>query len=627
MERMSLLIGGFKVLLSFIFSLKSWKKRLILICFDSISIPMSVLLALGARLEHHQFLAEADTYYACAVALFITMAIFIRRGIYKSIVRHVSLDTAITIISASTLAGISLLGLIVLGELRVPRSVPFIQVAFSIIFMSSFRFFIRAAGQNINRDTYTNISIYGAGKAGRQLFEALKWDNSYRVCQIIDDDPNLSGHSISGIIVEQFDAAVKKFKTHEIDTVLLAMPSSSPQAEKQILELLEDTEVKVKSIPDLASLISGTSKITELHDIDIEYLLGRVAVKPIQQLMARTIKDKIVLVTGAGGSIGSELCRQALTQNPAVLIALDVSEFNVYKLVEELNIENLTCDVIPAVGSVTDKKLIQNILKKYKVTTIFHAAAYKHVPLMELNATQCMANNVLGTENLASLAVDAKVADFTLISSDKAVNSANFMGASKRFAELICQDFSARQHSTTFSIVRFGNVLGSSGSVVPQFKKQILNGGPVTVTHEDVNRYFMTIPEAAQLVIQASAIPEKNRIFILEMGEPVKILDLAKKMITLSGKKFVVGERRPLALNEILITITGLRRGEKMFEELSYGQTLKQTMHPRIQTSVETRLPSIDMARLLERLRDAIRRDDVEQLRKLIAKIGITLDK
>jgi FlaA1/EpsC-like NDP-sugar epimerase len=618
-----------KTIIIWLFALESWKKRLILLGFDSVIIPLSVLLALAARLENHDFLYQIDSYIACAVAFICSMALFFVRGFYNVFTRHITIDTAYTIIVAAAASALVLLALISFGGLQIPRSVPFIQAAFSVVGIASLRFFIRAIGQNINRAARKNIAIYGAGMAGRQLVEALKWNSQYRVCQIIDDNPKLHGQSLGGVKIEGFDAARKKLTLYEIDTILLAMPTAPFEVHQRIFDLLTETPVKVKSIPDLTSLIAGTADITELRDIDIVDLLGRDPAEPDPQLLGKTITGKTVLVTGAGGSIGRELCRQIAAQAPAHMVLLDISEFAIYSLLQELEKTHPSLAITPLIGSVQDQSFVAKVLGKFAIDTIYHAAAYKHVPLMEQNVMQCIANNVFGTRNTAAAAVAAQVKHFILVSTDKAVNPTNFMGASKRLAELVCQDFASTQRTTKFAIVRFGNVLGSSGSVVPLFKQQIAAGGPVTVTHADVIRYFMTIPEAAQLVIQAGSLARGGDIFVLDMGKPVKILDLAKKMITLSGKKPVLETERSPGAGEIAIRVTGLRPGEKMFEELSYNDNLTGTAHPRIMTTDDSSLSGDDLAGLLKRALDAIGVDDHQKLFKMVRQVcnGVASDK
>lgn len=618
-----------KTPLKWLFVLESWKKRLILVAFDSFIIPLSVLLALAARLESHNFLYQIDSYIACLIAFVCSIALFFARGFYNSFTRHITIDTAITIILVATMSAFVMFASIIFANLQIPRSVPFIQAAFMVVGIASLRFFIRALGQNINRVMRKNIAIYGAGSAGRQLVEALKWDSQYRFCQAIDDDPQLQGKSLGGVKIEGLDSARKKLTLNGIDTILLAMPNTPFEVRERIFELLAETPVKVKSIPDLASLIAGTADISELRDIDIVDLLGRSPAEPDSQLMTKTVTGKTVLVTGAGGSIGSELCRQIATQAPTCLVLLDISEFAVYGLLQELKKTHSSLVIVPLIGSVQDQHFVGKVMDRFAIDTIYHAAAYKHVPLMEQNIMQCIINNVFGTQNMAAAAVAAQVKRFILVSTDKAVNPTNFMGASKRLAELVCKDIATTQNTTKFGVVRFGNVLGSSGSVVPHFKQQIAAGGPVTVTHADVIRYFMTIPEAAQLVIQAGALAKRGDIFILDMGKPVKILELAKKMITLSGKKPVLELESSVGAGEIMITFTGLRPGEKMFEELSYSDKLTGTSHPRIMKTGDVGPSGENLQKLLKNVAHAIEANDHHGLIQTVQEVceGVTNEK
>ena len=434
----------------------------------------------------------------------------------------------------------------------------------------------------------------------------------------------MHGQSLAGLRIEDFDSACKKLPLLGIETILLATPSVPYTLHERIFGLLTKTPVKVKSIPDLTSLISGTAEIAELRDIDIFDLLDRDQAKPDPKLLGKTVAGQNVLVTGAGGSIGSELSRQIAAQSPAHLLLVDISEFAIYSLLQNSTQSVHTLKSHHSSAQFKISSFVQRVLDQFSINTVYHAAAYKHVPLMEQNVMQCIANNVFGTRNMAAAAVSAKVKHFILVSTDKAVNPTNFMGASKRLAELVCQDFAGTQSITRFAIVRFGNVLGSSGSVVPLFKQQISSGGPVTVTHADVIRYFMTIPEAAQLVLQAGSIAKGGDIFVLDMGEPVKIVDLAEKMITLSGKKPVFDTERPAgAGGEIAISITGLRPGEKMFEELSYSNDLTGTVHPRIMTTSDRCFPSKDLDDLLNNALEAIATDDHRQLFKTIRQVAV----
>lgn len=535
-----------------------------------------------------------------------------------------NLDTAVTIIFACLVSFVSLLILIIFFGLKVPRSLPFLHAAFACLAIGGIRFFIRAIGQNINHPNQKKVAIYGAGSAGRQLLEALKWDTQYRVCSIIDDNHDLVGKSIGGIKVETFEQAVKNFRSNNIKALLLADSNKNIISQTKVLNLLKDQRVSIKSIPNMRSLISDKQNIGELPDIEIEDLLGRDPTQPIKKLMTKSITGKAVLITGAGGSIGSELYRQIVLLKPACLIVLDISEFAIYRLLEEQKTIDEQLPIIPLIGSVGNRLFVRKTLKQFSVDTVFHAAAFKHVPLMEQNIMQCINNNVFGTKTLAEEAVDSGVGNFILISTDKAVHPTNFMGASKRFSELICQDLANMQNDTHFSIVRFGNVLGSSGSVVPLFRQQIVEGGPVTVTEEEVTRYFMTVSEAAELVIQATSLSKSGEILVLDMGEPVKILDLAKKMITLSGKIPLVGDLpKEAPQGSINIRITGLRSGEKIKEELSYDENLQKTEHPRIFLTGEgyARLP--DLEHLLAEIKHAIKTNNHEKLIEQIKHVCI----
>ena len=601
-----------------LFALKSWKKRLILLTFDSFVIPLSILLALAARLESHDFLTQIDSYIACVVSLSCSMVLFYLRGFYNTFTRHITVDTAISIIAAAAVSAVVLLALIIFTGLQIPRSVPFIHAAFSVVSIASIRFFIRAIGQNIGRNARKNIAIYGAGIAGRQLVEALKWNSKYRVCQLIDDDPKLQGQSVGGVEIEGFVTARKMLVPREIDTVLLAMKTARSEVHQRIFSLLAEMPVKVKWAPDLTNLIDGTADITELRDVDILDLLGREPAEPDYELLGKTITGNTVLVTGAGGSIGSELSRQIASQAPSHLVVLDISEFAIYSLIQELEKTHPSLAITPVIGTIQDELFFARVIDNFAINTVYHAAAYKHVPLMEQNVIQCIANNVYGTRNMAEAAVAAQVKHFILVSTDKAVNPTNFMGASKRLAELVCQDLARTQSTTQFAIVRFGNVLGSSGSVVPLFKQQIAAGGPVTVTNADVLRYFMTIPEAAQLVIQAGSLTKGGDIFVLDMGEPLKILEIAKKMIVLSGKKPVLEPASGVGSGDILIRITGLRAGEKMFEELSYSDNLIGTAHPRILSTDDSGLSGEDLATLLSDMLHTIAVDDYRKLFEIV---------
>ena len=608
---------------AWLFGLDRRKKRFLQISFDGLVAPIALLLAFFMRLETTDYLFQLDTYIGALIAMVTTLAVFAAQGLFNNLTRHISIETAYSIAIGSAVSCAVLLSGILLLELEMPRSVPLIYATLLCTFATGVRLFIRALGQSMTKEKLENVAIYGAGEAGIQLMEALRKNPNYRVRLFIDENRELNGKNIGGVPISNLDQAKKKIKKLDIETLLLAIPRDIDATRRRVFDMLSDHPLKVKTIPSISSLISGGFEIAQLKDIKIEDLLGREPVQPNPDLMAKTIAEKTVLVTGAGGSIGSELCRQIILWKPRKLILLDVSEFAIYTLCEELkqHPSSYTIDLIPLIGSVQDRPFIEKVFDRFAVDTTYHAAAYKHVPLMEQNVMQCIANNVFGTFNMAELAIGAKVKHFIFVSTDKAVNPTNFMGASKRLAEIICQTLPTKKKDTCFSIVRFGNVLGSSGSVVPLFKKQIETGGPITLTHLDVTRYFMTIPEAAQLVIQAGSIAQGGDVFVLDMGKPIKIVDLAKRMATLSGLWPILNGGERLKDDEIAIAVSGLRPGEKLFEELAYHANLVGTIHPRINTTAETPMKRDKLQELLTAARDAIRDGDHQKLYQIIAKV------
>jgi len=618
---MSKLMQSFTV---WLFGLDRWKKRLLQIALDVSITPLAFLLALFMRLETTAYLFKLDTYIGVLIAIIATLSVFAARGLYNNFARHISIETANSIIIACLVSCTALLSATLLLELQIPRSVPLIYGTILCFFSTVARFLIRGLGQSIAKKSQENVAIYGAGAAGIQLMEAMRNNPNYTVKFFIDDTPELIGTIIGGVKIFSLDQAKKKFTQLNIETLLLATPGNSNASRQNVFDILSEHPLKVKTVPSISSLISGRAEITQLRDIKIEDLLGRESVDHNPSLMAKTISDKTVLVTGAGGSIGSELCRQIIQWRPKKLVLLDISEFAIYTLLEELKQHRAIdgFDLIPLIGSVQDRQFLEKVCDMFSPETVYHAAAYKHVPLMEQNVMQCIANNVFGTLNMAELAIAAKVKNFILVSTDKAVNPTNYMGASKRLAEIICQTLQLDNKKTCFSIVRFGNVLGSSGSVVPLFKKQIEDGGPITLTHLDVTRYFMTIPEAAQLVIQAGSISKGGDVFVLDMGEPVKIIDLAIRMVVLSGLQPILNSETKSQQGEVAITITGLRPGEKLFEELSYGKSLTGTIHPLINTTAETPIKKEKLQEILATASDAIRDGDHQRLFQVFAEIS-----
>ncbi len=483
--------------------------------------------------------------------------------------------------------------------------------------------FIRLLPQFISR-TYPShcepVIIYGAGAAGRSLLNNLAVDKRYRPCALVDDNVSLSKLRVNGIGVHDSKKLAELLKVYNCNKVLLAIPSSSNEQRKRILLYLESLHVSVKTVPGLGQLLSEPEQINQMQDIDINDLLGREPVEANSQLMHKCITGKSVLVTGAGGSIGSELCRQILKQKPKTIVLYELSEFNLYQIdqdLRELSIQyQLDTKIVTALGDVKNSNRLAEFIRLFDINTIYHAAAYKHVPIVEHNVTQGVHNNIIGSYNVTKLACKYDIETCVLVSTDKAVRPTNVMGATKRLSELCFQAYAkANQCNTVFSMVRFGNVLGSSGSVVPLFREQIKAGGPLTVTHKEITRFFMTIPEASELVIQAGAMAKGGEVFVLDMGEPVKIFDLATKMIHLMGQRV---KDEDGSNQGIEIKFTGLRPGEKLYEELLIGGAVEGTTHSRIMMSQETYIALPELEQMIEELKNLLREQNSEQLIKLL---------
>jgi FlaA1/EpsC-like NDP-sugar epimerase len=458
--------------------------------------------------------------------------------------------------------------------------------------------------------------IYGAGSAGVQLASALVHGGEFKTVAFIDDNPVLHKQKINGIKICPLDSLSYLMEHHHVANVLLAIPSASRVRIREIIELLEPYAVHVLSMPSVSDIAQGRVTFDTLQEVDIADLLGRDPVEPVTALLQANVTNKVVMVTGAGGSIGSELCRQILQLQPRKLVLFEQNEYALYAIEKELQQRNIT--VLPVLGSVTNAIRVEKVCQTFGVQTIYHAAAYKHVPMVEKNPAEAVWNNILGTLHTAQAAIDTGVETFVLISTDKAVRPTNTMGATKRFAELILQALSNNADTaqkTRFTMVRFGNVLGSSGSVVPLFREQIAKGGPVTVTDKRIIRYFMTIPEASQLVIQAGAMGQGGDVFVLDMGEPIRIVDLAKRMIHLSGLQ-IKDDTHPDG--DIEIQFTGLRAGEKLYEELLIGDNVSKTSHPRIMRAEETMIPWSELELMLHALEQATKNDNFEQMRVVL---------
>lgn len=578
----------------------------------------------------------------------IAIPLFVRFGMYRAVMRYFGNDALIAIIKAVTLSSL-ILGVVVYWYSNhqnvVPRSIIFNYWWLSLIMIGGLRLAMRqyfmgdwfSAAQHVpftsRDDGLPKVAIYGAGAAGNQLVTALRMGRVMRPVAFIDDDSGIADRVISGLQVYKPKHIQQMIDNTGAQEILLAIPSSNRGRRREILGFLEGFPLHVRSVPGFMDLASGRVKVDDIQEVDIADLLGRDAVPARADLLEHCITGQSVLVTGAGGSIGSELCRQILTLRPTTLLLFEHSEFNLYSILSELEQriarESLSIRLLPILGSVRNPDKLLDVMKTWRVDTVYHAAAYKHVPMVEHNIAEGVLNNVMGTLNTAQAALQAGVANFVLISTDKAVRPTNIMGSTKRLAELTLQALSrelapvlfgdtsnvSRVNKTRFTMVRFGNVLGSSGSVIPLFHKQIKSGGPLTVTHPKITRYFMTIPEAAQLVIQAGSMGQGGDVFVLDMGEPVRIVELAEKMIHLSGLS-VRSEKNPHG--DIAIEFTGLRPGEKLYEELLIGDNVAATQHPMIMTANEDHLSWDLLKGKLSELLTALDQDDYTRVRQLL---------
>ena len=612
--------------------LKRQHKAIILISADIFFIVFALWAALSLRWGE-LYIPKGDQWYLFAVAPFIAIPIFIKLGLYRAIIRYIEIKALWTIIQATSLYALVFAFVLFESAIKViPRTVPPLNWLLIMLLIGSSRFFarwwlgetyFRLSGIRGSADIYKkNVVIYGAGSAGVQLASALAHGREFKVVAFIDDDKSLHKRKVNGLRIYALSSLGYLIDRYQISDVLLAMPSVKRSRISELIHLLEPYALHVLSMPGLSDIAQGRVTVDALQEVDIADLLGRDCVAPDQSLMEASISGKVVMVTGAGGSIGSELCRQIIQLQPATLILFEVSEFGLYAIEKEL-LYLLTkinpikpIDIITLLGSVTDANRLEKICTLYKVQTIYHAAAYKHVPMVEKNPGEAVWNNIFGTLKTAQAAINANVELFVLISTDKAVRPTNTMGATKRFAELILQALSLdKKHNTRFTMVRFGNVLGSSGSVVPLFREQIARGGPITITDARIIRYFMTIPEASQLVIQAGSLGQGGDVFVLDMGEPIRILDLAKRMIHLSGLE-IKDDAHPEG--EIAISYTGLRPGEKLYEELLIGDNVSDTRHPRIMRAEELIIPWEELEKLLDSLAKATTNDDYEQVRSIL---------
>jgi FlaA1/EpsC-like NDP-sugar epimerase len=608
-------------------SLIAWPRRAKQLLVVLMDIGLSLLatwLAFCLRLDQLHMPVGAQ-WYVYLLAPVLSMPIFIRFGLYRAVFRYTGLAAMVAVAQAVTLYGVFLFSVLLWQHWPgVPRSTGVLQplVLFLLIAFSrgSARFWLTSLSRN-GHDFEGRLLIYGAGVSGVQTAAALANAHQYKLIGFIDDDPRKSGRSINGMVVYPPHKIAQLVEDRRVTDILLALPSVSRARRNAIIESLRPVPVHIRTLPGLSDLTSGRISLRDIKELDVEDLLGRDPVVPDPTLMTRSTSDQVVLVTGAGGSIGSELCRQIALEQPAQLVLFDHNEYGLYTIHQELlalcAAKKLSVAIVALLGSVANPRRLREVFGRYRPNWVYHAAAYKHVPLVESNPAEGIANNVLGTLNVASAARECQVANMVLVSTDKAVRPTNVMGASKRMAELVLQALSAKGGKTRFCMVRFGNVLGSSGSVVPLFRSQLASGGPLTVTHPEVTRYFMTIPEAAQLVLYAGAMAKGGEVFVLDMGEPVKIMDLARRMIELSGLT-VRDEQAPDG--DIAITITGLRPGEKLYEELLIGDNPAQTTHPRIMMAHEEFLQWPELEVELALLRTAVEQDDVDGIKSVLSR-------
>lgn len=623
-------------------------KRLLQLLVDVVLVWVALWLAFVVRLGIDRPVDPFGDYaWLFAIAPMIAIPIFIYLDMYRAVMRYFGNDALVTIFKAATLSSLLLTVYVYLyrPDVLVPRSLIFNYWWLSMLLIGGLRLFMRQyflgdwflAGQHVpflrQDNNLPKVAVYGGGAAGNQLVAALRMGKVMRPVAFIDDDDGIANRVIAGLKVYKSKDIDKLIEDTGATEVLLAIPSASRARRREILTALEAYPVHVRTIPGFMDLASGRVSVSDLQEVDIIDLLGRDPVPAQQALFERCIRGQVVMVTGAGGSIGSELCRQILTSQPAALVLFEHSEFNLYsiqgELEKQIQKDGRVVRLIPILGSVRNSERLLDVMRTWSVQTVYHAAAYKHVPIVEHNVAEGVLNNVLGTLQTAQAAVQAGVEHFVLISTDKAVRPTNVMGCTKRLAEMTLQALSresmpllfgpdsqaAQANRTRFTMVRFGNVLGSSGSVIPLFREQIKRGGPITVTHPNMTRYFMTIPEAAQLVIQAGSMGQGGDVFVLDMGQPVKIADMAEKMIQLSGLSL----RSPANPNgDVAIVFTGLRPGEKLYEELLIGDNVSPTEHPMIMRADEEHLPWESFKGVIGSLLDAVGRDDYVQVRELL---------
>ena len=596
-------------------------KKLLFVVHDILLVFCAFWFTQSLKADYDNEWADPANWYALAATTTFTVLLFVRLGLYRAVTRYISLRILAVALFGSFASMLAFFFSVLLFERQLRLALPVVFFLLMVVLIAGSRLLLRLVlTERSERHGAAAVIIYGAGQSGRQLAEAVRQVHEYRPAAFVDDNPRLQNTTVSDLPVFAPAEIERLIRQYGIRKILLAIPSAGAQQRRDILRRLEAYPCEVLAIPGMKDLVDGRIHTGVLKKISAADLLGREPVASLPDLMARDIAGKSVMVTGAGGSIGSELCRQIISLAPARLVLFELSEFSLYTIERELaewrQQHGGGCEILPLLGSVQDEGRLKSVMTAFDVDTIYHAAAYKHVPMVALNTVEGVRNNLFGTLACARAAQESGVSTFVLISTDKAVRPTNTMGASKRMAELVLQALAAEPACRTrFCMVRFGNVLGSSGSVVPAFEKQIAAGGPVTLTHPDITRYFMTIPEAAQLVIQAGAMGKGGDVFVLDMGESVKIIDLARQMIRLSGLE-VKDDARPQG--DIEIRITGLRPGEKLYEELLIGDNAASTGHPRILTASETMLPWPQLCVLLDQIATACDRGDQPEIRRLL---------
>jgi FlaA1/EpsC-like NDP-sugar epimerase len=600
-------------------------KRAILVGYDLVAMVLAMWAAFSTRLGMLYIPDSRSVILSGGVSFLVGLAALYQLRIYHIVLRYFDLRTVTRLLSAAAIASLAWVTLVYILKAHitvhgvtflVPRSVAFIYCGFLflLLFMGRYCMALLLAGADHDKAApdadARNIVIYGANSTGISLADSVRRSSRYRLTAFVDPDPALKGQVVAGVPVCGPDALSTLARSGQVDEVFLALPKATRSERLAAISHVRELELEVKTVPAPEEIMSGRFTVSDIRPVDVSDLLRRDPVEPIGELIRDTVEQHSILVTGAGGSIGSEICRQVLAAHPQKLVLLDHSEFALYSIHEQLLelAEKLPpvarAEIVPIVGTMLNERLLRSIISDHRIDTLFHAAAYKHVPLLEHNELAGVENNVFGTLSVVRAAFDAKLSRFTMISTDKAVRPRSVMGASKRVAELIVQAHANRSDcETQFAIVRFGNVLDSSGSVVQRFRRQIRMGGPITVTHREITRFFMSIPEATQLVLQASALAKQGEVFVLDMGEPVKIMDLARHMVNLSGMS-IRDEENPNG--DIEICYVGLRPGEKLYEELFLGDDLVTTRHPRIQMAKERVMPLQQLDKMIAQLKDAL---------------------